>query len=88
MTTTVAVVNFCSGLEDTKIGPFTRERLRDNTTRFLFVDGTNEGIDFFEDPSVSPWDDDQPGDNGEDDDCVRYQQNLLLLLLYLTCFDE
>ena len=42
-----------------------------NTERFRFVDGSQEGLDFFEEPFVFPWAANQPNDFGSDDDCVR-----------------
>lgn len=38
-----------------------------NTTRFEFVDGSTEGLEFFQTASFLPWGNDQP-DNGQIDD--------------------
>ena len=47
---------------------------RQDPTRFEFVDGSEEGLDFFDVRGVFPWDVNQPNDSGElggDQDCVE-----------------
>ena len=40
------------------------------TARFRFVDGSEDVVDFFEEPFQLPWGSDQPNDRDLDDDCV------------------
>ena len=41
-----------------------------DTTRFAFVDGASKEREFFEVPSVLPWESAQPNDLNEKDNCV------------------
>ena len=41
-----------------------------NTERFEFVDSSEEGLDFFEDPFVFPWASAQPNDDNFNQDCI------------------
>ena len=41
-----------------------------NTSRFSFVDGEVEGLAFFEEPRTLPWENNQPSDNNNVENCV------------------
>ena len=41
------------------------------TERFTFVDGTEEGIDFFRQAGVLPWDSGEPNNFFANEDCVE-----------------
>ena len=59
------------GLEDTEVGPNNDNSVRGVTSRFRFVDGSDEGRTFFENPFRFPWDGGDPDDGGTESDCVR-----------------
>lgn len=44
----------------------------DDTSRFFFVDGAEEGLEFFAEPGQTPWESAQPNNFGGNDDCVLY----------------
>ena len=60
-----------SGVEDRTVGPNSDDSLYGVTNRFMFVDGSTEALDYFEDPFRFPWKGTQPNDKGKDDDCVE-----------------
>ena len=59
------------GVEDLDTGPNTNESLANITNRFAFVDGSREGLSFFQESTGFPWKKHQPDDASNTDDCVR-----------------